>query len=99
MKTKKKPANHSSYRNKADEIFMSPWRGQPCEVYQSRYKTVFHHIVNKSRSKALRYDPRNGLILCPRHHTFGNELAAHSTSQLVVERFLQMVQGNAPGTV
>lgn len=85
---KAKPANHKSYRIKADNLFMPQFRGQPCEVCAKVEGTCFHHIVSKSRSKALRYDKRNGIILCPAHHTMGNDLAPHSTNQCAVERFI-----------
>lgn len=85
---KSKPANHKSYRVKADELFMAPYRGQRCEVCGTRYQTVFHHPVPTSRSRALRYDPRNGIILCQRHHCHGNDLAPHSTNSMAVDRFM-----------
>jgi len=91
-----KPANHKSYRKKADEIFMSRYRGLPCEICGSTYQTVFHHICPKSRSKALRYDPQNGVILCPRHHTLGNDMAPHSTNSLAVNRFFEWFKKTHP---
>jgi len=33
-----------------------------------------HHIVGR-RNRTLRWDPENGIILCPLHHTFGRESA------------------------
>jgi 5-methylcytosine-specific restriction endonuclease McrA len=86
MKTK--PANDKSYRKAADEIFMAPWRGGRCEVCGTTYRTVFHHIVPTSRSRSLRYDPRNGIILCQKHHTMGNDKSAHSTNSMAVDRFM-----------
>lgn len=94
IKLKKKSPNHKTYRNKADELFMAPWRGNRCEVCGSTYQTVFHHIVPKSRSRALRYDPRNGIILCQKHHTMGNDLCAHSTNSLAVNRFMKWFEEN-----
>ena len=89
MKKKTKSPNHSSYMKKADELFMKPFRGCRCEICQSTKGTVAHHIVSKSRSKALRYDSRNIVILCPSHHMFSNEMAPHSTNTLAVERFIK----------
>lgn len=84
-----KPANHKSYRNKADELFMKKFRGMPCEVCNSTRHTVGHHNVSKSRSKALRYDARNITVLCPSHHKFSNDLSAHSTNVMAVDRYLE----------
>ena len=92
MKTK--PANHSYHAKKADELFMSPYRGQRCEVCGSTYQTCFHHVVPKSRSKALRYDPRNGIVLCQRHHCHGNDLAPHSLNSMAVDRFMVWFKTN-----
>ena len=86
---KKKSANDKSYRNKADSLFMSQFRGQPCRVCGTTEGTCGHHVVSKSRSKALRYDTRNIIILCQAHHTWSNEMAPHSTNQLAVERFIE----------
>jgi hypothetical protein len=85
----KKRPNDKYYRNKADELFMSQFRGQPCEVCGRSDGTVGHHVVPKSRSKALRYEKRNIVVLCQSHHMFSNEMAPHSTNQLAVERFVE----------
>ncbi len=97
MKTKKpKTANHKSYRKKADDLFMAQFRGQPCEISGETEGTCGHHIVSKSRSKALRYDVRNIIIVAPRHHTMGNDMAPHSTNQLAVERFIEWFKKTHP---
>ena len=82
-----KPANHKSYRIKADSIFMVKYRGLPCEVCGVVLGTVGHHNINKARSKALRYDPRNITVLCPKHHTMGNDLCPHSSNPMAVDRY------------
>ena len=84
---KKRSPNSTYYRTKADKIFMAQFHGQPCEVCKSTYGTCGHHIVAKSRSKALRLDRRNIIVVCQKHHTMGNELAPHSMNQLAQERF------------
>ena len=84
---KSRSANDKYYRNKADELFMAPYRGQPCEVCGNTYKTVAHHNVNKARSKALRYDKRNITVLCQAHHTMGNDIAPHSSNPMAVDRY------------
>lgn len=88
--------NDSYFRKKADDIFMVQFRGQPCEVCGETHKTVGHHVVGKRRSKALRYDKNNIIILCPSHHTMGNELAAHSSNQMAVDRFITWFKQNKP---
>ena len=35
-----------------------------------------HHIIGYVQSRRLRYDPLNGVLLCPSHHKFGR-LSAH----------------------
>lgn len=37
-----------------------------------------HHIESYATNKALRYDPMNGICLCPTHHKFG-WLSAHKS--------------------
>jgi hypothetical protein len=93
-----KPPNHKSFRIKADDLFMSRYRGLPCEVDGCGKKegTVFHHIVNKARSKALRYDHMNGVVLCQGHHKTSNDMAPHSSNQMAVERFISWFKENCP---
>lgn len=92
----KKSPNSTYYRNKSDKLFMAQFHGQPCEVCGSIEGTHGHHIAAKSRSKALRYDIRNIVILCARHHTMGTDMAPHATSQLAVERFCQWFKETHP---
>ena len=91
-----KPPNNKYYRNKADKLFMPQFRGQPCEICGTDINTCGHHAISKSRSKALRYDVRNIIVLCPKHHTMGNEMAPHSTNQLAVGRFIDWFRLNHP---
>ncbi len=91
-----KPANHKSYRTKADKIFMAQFHNRHCEICNSSYGVVGHHIIPKSRSRALRYDVRNIICLCPRHHTMGNDMAPHSSNQLAVGRFIEWFKLSKP---
>jgi 5-methylcytosine-specific restriction endonuclease McrA len=93
---KKKSPNHKSFRVKADELFMKSFRGTHCEICQTTKGTVGHHIIPKSRSKALRYDSRNIIVLCQAHHTMGNDMAPHATNQVAVERFIEWFKENKP---
>lgn len=86
MKTRS--PNCKYYRTKADALFMAQFREQKCEVCGSIIGCCGHHIVAKSRSKALRYEKKNIIVVCPRHHTMGNTMAPHSVNSLAVERFL-----------
>ena len=92
----KKRPNDKYYRNKADEIFMSQFRGEPCDVCGTRVGTVGHHNVTKARSKALRYDKRNITRLCPKHHTMGNDICAHGKNPLAVDRYFEWFKTKKP---
>jgi hypothetical protein len=92
LEERKAMPNNKYWRIRADEEFMVQFRGEQCEVCTALGRintqgTVFHHIVAKAHSKALRYDKRNGLILCPSHHGFSDVMCAHSASQNVVAKF------------
>lgn len=91
-----KGPNDKYYRKKADELFMRQFRGRPCEVCNKSEGTCGHHIVNKARSKALRYDKRNIVVLCQSHHKFSNDLAPHSSNQMAVERFINWFKEKHP---
>ena len=93
---KSKSPNDKYYRNKADEIFMSQFRGKPCEVCGTTNATVGHHNVNKARSKALRYDKRNITVLCPKHHCYGNDIAPHSSNPMAVNRYFDWLNKENP---
>lgn len=89
-----KPPNNKYWLKKADELFMSQFRGLPCEFckvlgWENIEGTVFHHIVPKSKSKALRYNLRNGIVLCPTHHKWGKDMAVHSDNVYVIEKWLE----------
>ena len=92
MKTRR--PNDKYYRIKCDEIFMSPYRGMPCEVCGSTKATVGHHNVSKARSKALRYDKRNITVLCQAHHTMGNDICPHSSNPMAVKRYFEWMLDN-----
>lgn len=92
----KRSPNSKYYRTKADNLFMPQFRGRYCEVCDKTEGTAGHHIVSKSRSKSLRFDTRNIIVVCPSHHTMGNDMAPHSTNQLAVERFLDWFRETHP---
>lgn len=91
-KQKSKPKD-STYQKTCDELFMRQFRCQPCEVCASMRKLVTdgvcgHHVVPKSRSKYLRYDKRNIVKVCQRHHRFGRDICAHGTAGISQHAFI-----------
>ncbi len=49
--------------------------GHKCAVCGNEHLPNAHHIENRNTSAALRYDPMNGILLCPSHHKFGKDSA------------------------
>ena len=49
--------------------------GEKCAVCGSDYLPNAHHIESRIMFKGLRYDPMNGVLLCPTHHKFGKNSA------------------------
>ena len=93
---KSRTVNCEYYRTKADGEFMPQFRGQPCAICGKTHATCGHHLIGKGRSKALRYDINNILVLCQEHHTFGMEMAPHSTNHMAVSRFHDWFKENKP---
>jgi len=90
---KKMMPNSGYWLAKADEAFMVQFRGLPCEFCEKlgiehTEGTCFHHVIAKKQSKSLRYDKRNGIVLCPAHHKWSNDMAAHSDSVFVVQAWV-----------
>ena len=78
------------------ERFMASYKGLPCEICNSTYKTCAHHLIPKGRCIHHVVSPENIIVLCQKHHTFGGVISAHSTSALVMERFIDWVKENKP---
>ena len=49
--------------------------GHKCAVCGSDSLPNAHHLENRNTCRALRYDPMNGVLLCPSHHKFGKDSA------------------------
>lgn len=49
--------------------------GHKCAVCGSTNLPNAHHMENRNTCRALRYDPMNGILLCPSHHKFGKDSA------------------------
>jgi hypothetical protein len=45
-----------------------------------------HHLVGR-RNYRLRFEPDNGILLCPKHHTFDSKFSAHQTPTIFGEWF------------
>ena len=46
-----------------------------CEVCGAEGKNDAHHVQPRQVCSGLRFDPRNGVCLCPSHHKFGRQSA------------------------
>ena len=46
-----------------------------CAVCGSASTPNAHHLENRNTCRILRYDPMNGILLCPSHHKFGKDSA------------------------
>ncbi len=55
-----------------------------------------HHIIRKSRSRFLRWHPKNIVPLCELHHLTSIHYAPHSDNPLAVRRFLEKLEELAP---
>lgn len=45
-----------------------------------------HHLIGR-RNFRLRWEPDNGVLLCPKHHTFDTKFSAHQTPTIFSEWF------------
>ena len=96
LQKKKERKNSSYWMIRADKLFMSQAHGEPCEICGNTEGTVYHHHIAKSTCKALRYDLNNMVILCPQHHNFSNEIAAHSVNAYAQRKYMEWVENNKP---
>jgi len=100
-KARKKPNSRRKRLEKATEKKATAfYRGLPCVICRQQGKintnTCGHHLVPKGRCRRGRHEPANIIPLCPAHHTMGNDIAAHSQSSLVVNRFCDWMQTYMP---
>ena len=84
------------WRNKADKEVTKYFTGNPCVVCGTTFMTCGHHIVERSLSAYYRHHPYNLVALCPTHHKFSNDLAAHSKNPLAVKAWLEWLERNRP---
>lgn len=82
---KKKTKSIKTLRNKADKLLQQWGRKEysGCFVCNSP-EFCLHHVITKSSSAALRYDPANLLPLCNKHHCLIHKQPALITAQITV---------------
>ena len=67
-------ASRTTLKRKADKLWSELIRLKVnCEIC-SKPANNPHHVIGR-RNLTLRHDPRNGVLLCALHHTFGRESA------------------------
>jgi len=77
----------STLKNKADKLWGKRIheRDQSCVVCGSEPAQA-HHIIGRKNYR-LRWELDNGVLLCPKHHTFDTKFSAHQTPTLFGEWF------------
>lgn len=55
-----------------------------------------HHLLRKSRSRLLRWEPLNVIALCEEHHLSGIEICAHSDNPIAVAALVEAVRRERP---
>jgi len=60
--------------------------GRECVICGNKDRLNAHHIIPRQNHK-FRFDIRNGISLCPKHHRFSFELSAHHTPFEFMEWF------------
>ena len=74
----KKPSK-KTLKNKADKLWSEIIRSKgKCEVCGITRNLQSHHIEGR-RNLTLRFDLRNGVCLCPLHHTLSSRESAHQS--------------------
>lgn len=88
--------NTKAWREVCDDLFLSKFRGFPCEICGEKSKvyagrktrSCFHHLLEKDLHRAHRYNPDLGVILCPDHHgRHSRSLSPHSDDTYAQLRF------------
>ena len=91
----KKNPKSKYWRNKCDKEITRISKGKPCIICGSTHNTCYHHLIAR-RKGITRHDLNNLVALCPSHHAFSNEIAAHSTNALAVRRFTEYLEEHYP---
>ena len=81
---------HSYYEGVADDIWaikVKELEGFRCAVCKQSDKQLnSHHLIGRKNSN-YRFDIDNGICLCSEHHTLGNSISAHGSTD-VTDRFM-----------
>ncbi len=89
---------HSHYEGVADDLWALKVKekfGFKCAVSgQSDIKLESHHLIGRKNSN-YRYDPENGVCLSTWHHTLGNDISAHGSTD-VTDRFMEWLMRERP---
>ncbi len=81
---------------KADQCLSDYFKTKRCAVCNSPYNICGHHVVPKSVCNAFRYEEDNLIPLCPKHHKYSNDLAAHSMFFPAQKAFMEWLKLNFP---
>ena len=101
MRKRRKPKDtalwdQKDWKQTGDELVTEIGRGMLCAVCGTPNGVCLHHLLPKSRFDRFRFRRENLLPLCPSHHKFSNELAAHAGNALAVQRFSEWLALNHP---
>ena len=98
--------NSSGWLNSSLELFMSRYKGQPCEICGRRsgysngksVRSCAHHLIFQSQSRQHKFSHENILVLCPYHHSqFNPEISPHSIVSTDAQGlFREWVRDNKP---
>jgi len=85
-----------SLRNRAKKLWrqrvLERWNNK-CVICGSTKLPNCHHIVPKETFILLRYDPINGIVLCPKHHKF-NKFSAHKNPLWFVSMLVKLMKAH-----
>jgi hypothetical protein len=80
---------------KADDLWSTLVKiPNKCAVCSKSNNLESHHLIGRNNWK-YRYEPMNGLCLCPVHHSLGDGIAAHGSND-VTGRFRDWFEKNRP---
>lgn len=88
------------WKKKADGVITKIFSGQPCIICKllgriNIINTCGHHLIGRGNAFS-RHALLNIIPLCPLHHKFSNELAAHSSNAFAVQEFIKIVKQELP---
>ena len=101
--TKYDTPDSGGWMHVCDDLFLAQYRGRPCEVcgatkgfYNGKtIRSMGHHLLSKELHRKYRYDERNIVVLCPKHH-LGAEMSPHSHDTAAQAVFYDWLRENCP---